>query len=81
MDDLRILVAVAKERADNADKRATEADREREELRRDQRRMEVTQIAHGVALARIEGASSGWTRAAPWIAMAVSLALAAWGRM
>ena len=81
MDDLRVLLAVAKERADNADRRADEAARERDAIRADARRLEGIVSTHGVALARIEGASSGWSRAAPWIAMAISAALAVWGRL
>lgn len=81
MDDLRVLLAVAKERADNADRRATEADREREELRRELRRIEGVVVTHGVALAKIDGASGGWARVAPWVAMALSAAFAIWGRL
>ena len=79
--DVKLLLAVAKERADNADARAKDASRERDELRREMRQLEakVADIAH--MLARIEGASGGLQKVAPWVAMAISAAFAVWGRL
>lgn len=79
--DTRVLLAVAKERADNADRRADAAERDSAALWSHVRRLEAKLVEYGNALARIEGASSGWAKAAPWIAIAVSAAFAVWGRM
>lgn len=79
--EVKLLLAVAKERQDNADARAKDASRERDELRRELRQLEakVADIAH--MLARIEGASGGLQKVAPWVAMAISAAFAVWGRL
>lgn len=79
--DVKLLLAVAKERADNADARAKDASRERDDLRRELRQLEATVSQHGHALARIEGASGGFARVAPWVSMAVAAAFAVWGRL
>lgn len=79
--DVKLLLAVAKERADNADARAKDASRERDELRRELRQLEATVSQHGHALARIDGATGGLSKVAPWVAMAISAAFAVWGRL
>ena len=79
--EVKLLLAVAKERQDNADARAKDASRERDELRRELRQLEakVADCAH--ALARIEGSAGGLQKVAPWLAIVVSAGLTMWGRL
>ena len=75
------LAAAATARHDANDRRVTLVESDGKEQREVVRALTAKVDEHATKLARIEGASGGWQRAAPWIAIAVSAALAVLGRM
>ena len=70
------LIREATARADGQDRRGDAFDKDLNDLRTGLRQIEARVYATEITLAEARGASSGWSKAPPWIALVISMGTA-----